>query len=158
MRQCPSHYAIRAGQNLPDKEFRYLRTVIVTAAVYWGLSSLLRLRLQIPVTFQHRAGVSPHTSSYDLAETCVFGKQLLGPIHCGLLLQRHPFLRTYGVNLPSSLTMLLPLVLGFSPHPPVSVCGTGTPTLDSSFSRQCEIIDFGTYFPSPSRLRNGCRT
>ena len=37
-------YAIRAGQNLPDKEFRYLRTVIVTAAVYWGLSSLLRLR------------------------------------------------------------------------------------------------------------------
>ena len=44
LRQCPSHYAIRAGQNLPDKEFRYLRTVIVTAAVYWGLSSCLRLR------------------------------------------------------------------------------------------------------------------
>ena len=42
-RQCPNHYAIRAGQNLPDKEFRYLRTVIVTAAVYWGLSSPLRL-------------------------------------------------------------------------------------------------------------------
>ena len=42
LRQCPSHYAIRAGQNLPDKEFRYLRTVIVTAAVYWGLSSWLR--------------------------------------------------------------------------------------------------------------------
>ena len=37
-------YAIRAGQNLPDKEFRYLRTVIVTAAVYRGLSSHLRLR------------------------------------------------------------------------------------------------------------------
>ena len=44
LRQLPSRYAIRAGQNLPDKEFRYLRTVIVTAAVYWGLSSLLRLR------------------------------------------------------------------------------------------------------------------
>ncbi len=29
---------------LPDKEFRYLRTVIVTAAVYWGFGSkLLRL-------------------------------------------------------------------------------------------------------------------
>jgi hypothetical protein len=27
---------------LPDKEFRYLRTVIVTAAVYWGLGSELR--------------------------------------------------------------------------------------------------------------------
>ena len=38
------HYAFRAGRNLPDKEFRYLRTVIVTAAVYWGLSSKLRLR------------------------------------------------------------------------------------------------------------------
>ena len=43
-RQCSNHYAIRAGRNLPDKEFRYLRTVIVTAAVYWGLSSDLRLR------------------------------------------------------------------------------------------------------------------
>ena len=44
LRQRPNHYAIRAGQNLPDKEFRYLRTVIVTAAVHWGLSSMLRLR------------------------------------------------------------------------------------------------------------------
>ena len=44
LRQRPSRYAIRAGRNLPDKEFRYLRTVIVTAAVYWGLVSGLRLR------------------------------------------------------------------------------------------------------------------
>ena len=43
LRQRPNRYAIRAGQNLPDKEFRYLRTVIVTAAVHWGLSSVLRL-------------------------------------------------------------------------------------------------------------------
>ena len=42
-RQCPNHYAFRAGQNLPDKEFRYLRTVIVTAAVHWGLSSELHI-------------------------------------------------------------------------------------------------------------------
>ena len=41
-RQRPNHYAFRAGRNLPDKEFRYLRTVIVTAAVYWGLNSHLR--------------------------------------------------------------------------------------------------------------------
>ncbi len=40
-RQCPDRYAIRAGRNLPDKEFRYLRTVIVTAAVYRGLVSEL---------------------------------------------------------------------------------------------------------------------
>ena len=42
LRQRPNRYAIRAGRNLPDKEFRYLRTVIVTAAVYWGLVSKLR--------------------------------------------------------------------------------------------------------------------
>ena len=39
LRQYPYDYSIRAGQNLPDKEFRYLRTVIVTAAVHWGFSS-----------------------------------------------------------------------------------------------------------------------
>ena len=44
LRQCPDHYTIRAGRNLPDKEFRYLRTVIVTAAVYWGFNSTLLLR------------------------------------------------------------------------------------------------------------------
>ena len=43
-RQRPSRCAVRAGRNLPDKEFRYLRTVIVTAAVYRGLGSGLRLR------------------------------------------------------------------------------------------------------------------
>ncbi len=41
LRQYPDHYTIRAGRNLPDKEFRYLRTVIVTAAVYRGFNSEL---------------------------------------------------------------------------------------------------------------------
>ena len=44
LRQCPDHYTIRAGRNLPDKEFRYLRTVIVTAAVYRGFNSMLLRR------------------------------------------------------------------------------------------------------------------
>lgn len=44
LRQRPDHYTIRAGRNLPDKEFRYLRTVIVTAAVYSGFNQMLRLR------------------------------------------------------------------------------------------------------------------
>ena len=78
------------------------------------------------MTFQHWAGVSSYTSSFDLAETCVFVKQLLGPLLCDLALTKHPFSLSYGVNLPSSLTMLLPFVLGSSPHLPVSVCGTGT--------------------------------
>ncbi len=40
-RQRGSRYAIRAGRNLPDKGFRYLWTVIVTAAVYWNLDRTL---------------------------------------------------------------------------------------------------------------------
>jgi len=41
LRQCSSRYAFPAGRNLPDKGFRYLRTVIVTAAVHRGFSSEL---------------------------------------------------------------------------------------------------------------------
>jgi hypothetical protein len=48
LRQRPNRYAIRAGRNLPDKEFRYLRTVIVTAAVYRGFNSDLRNKLLSP--------------------------------------------------------------------------------------------------------------
>ena len=44
LRQCPNRYAFRAGRNLPDKELRYLRTVIVTAAIHRGFNSELRLR------------------------------------------------------------------------------------------------------------------
>ena len=42
LRQRPDRYAIRAGRNLPDKEFRHLRTVIVTAAIHQGFMSELR--------------------------------------------------------------------------------------------------------------------
>jgi len=75
LRQYPDRYAIRAGRNLPDKEFRYLRTVIVTAAVH----SLLA---QILVTFWHWAGITPYTSSCEFAESCVFGKQSPGFFNC----------------------------------------------------------------------------
>ena len=74
LRQRPSRYAIRAGRNLPDKEFRYLRTVIVT------------------------------------------------------------------------VTRVLSFVLGFSPRPPASVCGTGTLTIVSAFSCQRGFTCFTTYF------------
>ena len=42
LRQCEDRYTIRAGRNLPDKEFRYLRTVIVTADIHRGFGSELR--------------------------------------------------------------------------------------------------------------------
>ena len=41
LRQCPNRYTFRVGRNLPDKEFRYLRTVIVTAAVHRGFGQML---------------------------------------------------------------------------------------------------------------------
>ena len=47
-RQLLARYAIRAGLNLPDKEFRYLRTVIVTAAVHQGLISELWTEVLTP--------------------------------------------------------------------------------------------------------------
>jgi hypothetical protein len=110
LRQCPDRYAIRAGRNLPDKEFRYLRTVIVTAAVHWGFGSR---REPLPLTFQHWAGVSPYTSGFPFAETCVFVKQSPGPALCGPQPRRtarvrynlgRSFSRSYGAILPSSLT------------------------------------------------------
>ena len=65
LRQRRNCYTIRAGRNLPDKEFRYLRTVIVTAAVYRGFDSELRRNKSsypLLLTFRHRAGVTPYTS------------------------------------------------------------------------------------------------
>ena len=76
LRQRPSRYAFRAGRNLPDKGLRYLRTVIVTAAVHRGFSR----RLSPPsLTYRHWAGVSLYTSAFAFAQTYVFGKQSLGP-------------------------------------------------------------------------------
>jgi hypothetical protein len=39
--------------------------------------------------------------------------------------RKHPFSRSYRVILPSSLAVIHSSTLGFSPRPPVSVCGTG---------------------------------
>src|SRR5262245_15505503 len=124
-RQCSSRYAIHAGRNLPDKELRYLRTVIVTAAVYRGFGRQLPLRSSPPLTYRHRAGVRLYTSSCELAESCVFDKQSLEPILCGSPFVEHPLYRGYGVILPSSFTRVLPNAFGCSPSTPVSDCGTG---------------------------------
>ena len=87
LRQCPDRCTIRAGRNLPDKEFRYLRTVIVTAAVYWGFNSeLLSDKSDITPPFNLPAPgrcQSLYIVLIDFAETCVFVKQSPGPFHCG---------------------------------------------------------------------------
>src|SRR5207253_6648389 len=123
-RQPSSRYAIHAGRNLPDKEFRYLRTVIVTAAVYRGFDSRLAPLL---LTFRHRAGVRPYTSSCEFAESCVFAKQSPPPglCHSSLVAQRESSLsRSYGGRLPSSFSIVRSSALVCSTSPPVSVSGT----------------------------------
>ena len=136
LRQCPNHYAFRAGQNLPDKEFRYLRTVIVTAAVYWGFDSGLSLLL---LTFQHRAGVTPYTSSFDLAESCVFAKQLPGPILCGSV-SRAPLLPKLRGQLAEFLNNPSPVGLRILFLPTCVGLRYGHLKYPQSFSRQYPSI------------------
>ncbi len=81
-RQLSTRYLIRAGRNLPDKEFRYLRTVIVTADIHGGLDAKLAPHA---FTFPHWSQVTPYTSSCDLAESCVFAKQSVDTLICGRL-------------------------------------------------------------------------
>ena len=100
--------------------------------------------------------------------------------------RRVPLSRSYGVNLPSSLAMIHSSTLGSSPHPPVSVYGTGPYALgakadflasmvtcavrSSEDSRYCRVSaaayalqpsipsDGGSVTPrSLPRLRSGCR-
>src|SRR5262245_47064123 len=103
------------------------------------------------MTFRHRAGVSPYTSSYDFAETCVFGKQSLGPFHCGPLElggvnPRHstgasllPKLRDHFAEFLNEGSsdrlgiLYLPTCVGF---------GTGTHDLPRRFSRRHGFKDF----------------
>ena len=102
------------------------------------------------MTFQHRAGVSPYTSSYDLAETCVFGKQSLEPSHCGLI--GLPLYRVHPTEAP-----LIPKLRGHFAeflnegsldhlgilYPPTCVgLGTGTRLLPRGFSWRHGFKDF----------------
>ena len=60
--------------------------------------------------------VNSRLGHFSAALTSSLGK----PIHR----QGHPLSRSYGVNLPSSLTRVISSTLGYSPRLPVSVYGT----------------------------------
>ena len=71
------HFSTR--QNLPDKELRYLRIVIVTTDIHQGLYQSprhLATTQRRYLTFWHWSSVTPYTSSYEFAGSCVFVKQL----------------------------------------------------------------------------------
>ncbi len=154
MRQRSCRYTIRAGRNLPDKEFRYLRTVIVTAAVYWGFGSeLLSPEGEITLTLNLPAP-GRCQSLYFLLSSLQRHVFLLNSRMSHFIetssrsavrftLMRHPFFRSYGAILPSSLTRVISSALGYSPHLPVSVYGTITRLIHSKgFSRQRGIGQF----------------
>ena len=137
LRQRPDRYTIRAGRNLPDKEFRYLRTVIVTAAVYWGFNSMLRIAPDIsssPSSTGQVSGLIPHLS---ISQSLVFLlNSRLGHFSAPYF-HKDPLSLSYRVNLPNSLAMTHSSTFGFSPRPPVSVYGTGCRYLKlSGFSRE----------------------
>ncbi len=72
LRQCPNRYTFRAGRNLPDKEFRYLRTVIVTAAVLLGLQFRASLTLTPLLNLPAPGRVSPLYFALRLRRRAVF--------------------------------------------------------------------------------------
>src|SRR5260370_4286535 len=82
-RQSIYHSTIRAGRNLPDKEFLYLRTAIVTAAVRRGFTSRLRPCALSPC-FNLPAPRGSHRLYVlvDLAYRCVFADLLQSSSPC----------------------------------------------------------------------------
>ena len=104
---------------------------MVTAAVCWDLLKKQSLNLSFLFILQHRAGVRPYTSFFNLAESCVFIKQSLPPIllHLSKLnttitimlnFVKYSFSRSYRVILPSSFNIVISYALVFSTNSPVS--------------------------------------
>jgi hypothetical protein len=144
-RQRPSRYAIRAGRNLPDKEFRYLRTVIVTAAVYRGFDSelwdcSLTPPLNLPAPGRRQC---LYVVLLDFADTCVFAKQSLGPILCGPL----PLMPAKGTQVPRA--PLLPKLRG---HFAEFLLHSSLEHLRLLASPTCVRLRYGHKMHSPPRL------
>ena len=57
-------------------------------------------------------------------------------------LERHSFSRSYGVSMPSSLTIVLPIALVYSTRPPVSVLVRAPTALPRGFSRKHGLTGF----------------
>jgi len=120
---APRSYAFRRS-NLPDKEFRYLRTVIVTAAILAQRQLCPKAnRLQCSGIGQASA---PCYIVLRLSRDLCFVNSRSGP-SCGseqltaFSPSEPPFSRSYGDNLPSSLTIVISDRLSVLHCPPVLV-------------------------------------
>ena len=151
VKTAPKSLRYSCGSNLPDKEFRYLRTVIVTAAVHWGFGSK-PLTLTFPLT-SSTGQASALYVGFLLTETCVLLNSRLAYSLRPFTLWLHvvtcvPSPKVTGLvcRVP---TRVAPLALEFSSHLPVSVCGTGTLSLARGFSWQYGVSCFATYCFAP---------
>lgn len=83
-RQYLTRYVFRAGCLSSTEEFRYLRTVRVTAAIhqYLGQKLVSEETSPLSVIFWHWADVSMYISSYEFAHTCVLVKQSIKSFYC----------------------------------------------------------------------------
>src|SRR6185369_7143481 len=128
LRQRSTRYTIRAGRNLPDKEFRYLRTVIVTADIHGDFGSTPRPACAVLTSYHNLSAlVTCHTLYVVLTtlQSAVFLLNSRLTPFTATILRWHPFFRSYGARLPSSLTRFHSRAWVYSTHPPVSVYGTG---------------------------------
>ena len=137
-------------------QFRDLRTVTVMApARLPGLSFSASGRALTPPREPSGTGRrQPLYVVFRLAETCVFGKQSLGPIHCGPLgsagKRLHPtgapLSRSLRGNFAESLTRVISITLILLAH----LCRfcTGTRFLPRSFSRRYGVRDSPAHEPA----------
>ena len=150
LRQCPDHYTIRAGRNLPDKEFRYLRTVIVTAAVYRGLQFNASLAMTSPLNLPAPGRCQAVYFIFKFCTALCFCLNSCLDLFSAPHLTGDPFSRSYRVNLPSSLTVNLSSALVYSTRLRVSVWSTGD-------IRICLADFLGSLLTTAIRLPGGSR-
>ena len=103
------------------------------------------------MTFQHRAGVSPYTSPFGFAETCVFAKQLREPLFCGQLSLAPLFPKLRG-HFAEFLNNTSPVGLWIFSSSTCVGLRYGYNQHYSGFSRQCGFSNFPTLFQSSSHF------
>ena len=104
------------------------------------------------MTFRHWAGVSSYTLAFAFAETCVFDKQSLGPLHCGHL-SMAPLLPKLRGHFAEFLNKGSPVRLRIFFSSTCVGLRYGYLTTFSSFSRRRGFACFPSLVRSPSRLR-----
>ena len=103
------------------------------------------------MTFQHRAGVSPYTSPFGFAETCVFAKQSLGPLLCDHIAVV-PLIPKLRGHFAEFLNNASPAGLWIFSSPTCVGLRYGQLYHNSGFSRQFGFGGFATILRSPLRF------